>query len=488
MFRWSLPLLLAVFGCNDTDPGTDDTGTPVIDDSSTPKDDTATNDDSTPPDDSDTDDTGTIPIDTAHQAPDTVEDYAVTAWYGDFGDRAGGTVTPVGDISGDGTADLLIGAPLSDAGGAGDLIGRGYIVTPDGGTDEVELDSVPWITGTFLHAHLSWDAGRQIDVNNDGQDDLLVGTFWSAETGALDGSGDLYLGPVTDDPPKYPDVRLRCDEPHATAGLSIESLGDVTADGEDDFAVGSPGSGTVYVVAGNDDWGKGGLLTDIGTRVYGPGSYLGEALLAGDWTGDGVADLTASTSEILDGPATVYVFEGPIGTGDLLSDDASLMIQPTTLVMTATLANAGDTDGDGTNDLAIGLPNDDGGHGAVHIYTSPLGAKPTATFAADLSIGQLGWSMDGVGDTNDDGFDDFAMGAPSPLYGDHRGTLVVQNGPFSGTTTVVASIWIGDTGYDELGWSVAGLGDVNGDGNVDVAVGAPEFGQDAGAVYLLSDW
>jgi hypothetical protein len=96
--------------------------------------------------------------------------------------------------------------------------------------------------------------------------------------------------------------------------------------------------------------------------------------------------------------------------------------------------------------------------------------------------------MDGVGDTNDDGFDDFAMGAPSPLYGDHRGTLVVQNGPFSGTTTVVASIWIGDTGYDELGWSVAGLGDVNGDGNVDVAVGAPEFGQDAGAVYLLSDW
>ena len=485
MFRWSLPLFLATFGCNGTDDGTDDTG-PGVDDSSTPVDDSAPPDDSTPPDDSG-DDSG-IPKDTAHQAPETIEDYDVTAWLGEDGDRAGGTVAPVGDVTGDGTIDLLIGAPLATDSTAGPFAGRAFIVTPDGSaTDEVELDDTLVLGGSFILSHLGWDVGRQLDANSDGQDDLLIGTYWTALTGALDGAGDIYFGPVVD--ADVADIRFLCDEPHAESGLSIESLGDITDDGMDDFAVGSPGSGTVYVVAGDDDWAKLVLLSDSATRVYGAGSYLGEALLGGDWTGDGVADLVASTSQITEGPATVYVIDGPVGTADILAEDAAIQIQPTTLVMKTTLANAGDTDGDGTDDLAVGLPNDVTTHGAVHIYTAPLGDKPVATFEGDLTIGYLGWSMDGIGDTNDDGFDDLAIGAPSPLFGDHRGTVVVQNGPFSGTTTVVASEkWIGVTGYDQLGWSVAGLGDVTGDGDVEVAVSAPEYDQDAGAVYLLSDW
>jgi hypothetical protein len=486
MVRWSLPLLFAAVGCNQGVDERDDTGFPV-DDSSTPTDDTGT-----PPDDSATsaddtgDDSGTIPIDTAHEAPDTVQDYASAIWYGNEADRIGGTLKGVGDVTGDGAIDLLIGAPLSSDGGV-PFFGRAYIVTPDVKEDATELDASDAIPGLFALAHLSWDIAGQIDANDDGNDDLLLGSYWSAYTGALDGAADLYLGPVAGGN-LFPDVRFLCDEPHATSGLSIESLGDITDDGNGDFAVGSPGSGTVYIVPGADDWAKTELLSDIGTRVYGPNSYLGEALLGGDWTGDGVADLAAATSIILEGPATVYVFEGPVGTSDLLLDDAALTIQPTTLVLQTTLANAGDTDGDGTNDLAVGLPTDNDSHGVVDIFTAPLTNKPVATFEGDLSIGQLGLSMDGIGDANGDGYDDLALGAPDPRYGDHRGTVVVENGPFSGTTTVVSSIWIGETGYDELGWSVAGLGDANGDGDVDLAVGAPEFRQDSGAVYLLSGW
>jgi hypothetical protein len=483
MLRWSVPLFLAAFGCNGPDEGTDDSS-PPIDDSDTTDDTGTPVDDSTPPDDT-ADDTGETPIDTAHQAPDTVQDYAGAIWYGTEGDRVGGTLSAVGDVSGDGAIDLLIGAPLSSE--LAPFVGRAYVVTPILEEEETELDSSDAIDGTYPLAHLAWDVGGQIDANNDGHDDLLLGSYWTASTGALDGAGDLYLGPVTK-PGILPDIRFQCDEPHATSGLSIESLGDITDDGADDFAVGSPGSGTVYIVAGDDDWGKFEFLTKRATRVYGPGTYLGEALLGGDWTGDGVADMAAATNQILEGPATVYVFEGPVGTADILTDDAAMAIQPTTLVMQTTLANAGDTDGDGTNDLAVGLPNDVSSHGAVHIYTAPIGAKPTATFEGDLTIGQLGLSMDGIGDANGDGFDDLALGAPSPLFGDHRGTVVVQNGPFSGTTTVAPSIWIGETGYDELGWAVAGLGDANGDGDVDLVVGAPEFRQDSGAVYLLSGW
>jgi hypothetical protein len=495
MLRWSLPLFLAAFGC-DGEEGTDDSSPPV-DDSATTDDTGTPPDDSAPPDDtSGGDDTGGTPIDTAHQPPDTIQDYAAATWYGNQGDRIGGTLKAVGDVSGDGATDLLIGAPLASTKDS-PLYGRAYVVTPDVKEEPTDLDDSDAINGRLVFGdsvyepmpltHLAWDVGGQVDANADGQDDLLLGSFFSWSTGALDGSGDLYLGPVTEGG-IGPDVRFLCDEPHATAGLSIESLGDITDDGADDFAVGSPGSGTVYIVAGDDDWAELEVLTDVGTRVYGPGTYLGEALLGGDWTGDGVADMAAATSQIMEGPATVYVFEGPVGTADILTDDAALSIQPTTLVMLTTLANAGDTDGDGTNDLAVGLPNDVSSHGAVHIYTAPLSDKPSATFEGDATIGQLGWSMDGIGDANGDGFDDLAMGAPSPLFGDHRGTVVVQNGPFSGTTTVLPSIWIGETGYDELGWSVAGLGDANGDGDVDLVAGAPEFRQDSGGVYLLSGW
>jgi hypothetical protein len=484
MVRWSLPLIFAAVACKQGVDERDDTGFPV-DDSSTPPDDTGT-----PPDDSATskddsgDDTGNTPVDTAHEAPDTVQDYASAIWYGNEGDRIGGTLKAVGDVSGDGATDLAIGAPLATTSGA-PFFGRAYIVTPNLSEDPIDLDAGDAINGNFALAHLAWDIGGQLDANHDGQDDLLLGSYLSWATGALDGAGDLYLGPVAGG--AAPDVRFLCDEPHAESGLSVESLGDITDDGADDFAVGSPGSGTVYIVAGDDDWKKAEFLSDIGTRIYGAGTYLGEAMLGGDWTGDGVADLVAGTSQILSGPATVYVFEGPVGTADILPDDAAITIQPTTLVMQLTLANAGDTDGDGTNDLAVGLPNDETTHGAVQLYTS-LTDKAAARFVGDSSIGQLGLSMEGVGDANADGFDDLALGAPSPLFGDHRGTVAVENGPFTGTITVLPSIWIGETGYDELGFSLAGLGDANGDGDVDLAVGAPEFRQDSGGVYLLSGW
>jgi hypothetical protein len=482
MFRWSVPLVLSAIACSSD--GADDTSTLPVDDSATPDDSTPPDDSETPPDDS-ADDSGTVPIDTAHQAPDTVQDEASVIWYGNESERIGGTLANVGDVTGDGGTDLLIGAPLASDATSGPFFGRAYVVSPDVEKEEIELDSADALAGDIYLAHMSWDIAGQLDADDDGQDDLLLGAYWSALTGALDGSAQLYYGPVTD-ATLGPDVRFLCDEPHPASGLSIAALGDVSTDGTDDFAVGSPGSGVVYVVRGDDAWTGFVLLTDSATRVYGPGTYLGEDVLGGDWTGDGVGDLVATTSLVPKGPATVFVMEGPFGMADVLVDDAATSLQPTTLVMDILTFDAGDTDGDGSHDLAVALPTD--GQGSVSLYATPLTNTPMATFVGSTELAQLGHSVAGLGDVNDDGFDDVAMGAPDPRYGDHRGTVVVENGPFTGTISVTPSIWIGEAGYDQLGWAVTGLGDVDGDGNVEMAVGAPEHGQDTGAVYLLSGW
>ncbi len=318
---------------------------------------------------------------------------------------------------------LLIGAPLASDGGI-PFFGRAYVVTPDPKQEVDPLDSSTALNG-FIHlSHLAWDVGGQVDVNEDGQDDLLLGSYWSAATGALDGSGrPLLRARDRGDARTGRPLPLRRAAPES--GLSLASLGDVTDDGTDDFAVGSPGSGTVYVVGGDADWAGFVLLSDSATRIAGPGTDMGQDILGGDWTGDGVGDVVTASYQVVEGPASVHLFEGPFDTSDVLQEDAlAVIIADDACHDRSTLADAGDTDGDGDRDLAVGLPND--GQGSVQIYMTPLTDKPEATFVGGAALGQLGLDMDGLGDTNGDGFEDLAIGAPSPLYGDHRGTVVVD--------------------------------------------------------------
>jgi hypothetical protein len=174
------------------------------------------------------------------------------------------------------------------------------------------------------------------------------------------------------------------------------------------------------------------------------------------------------------------------------------------------VASCGDLDGDGNCDIAVGATGDDDGggrRGAVYIlFLNSNGTVKSHQKISDLSGSfsgtlddddQFGSAVANIGDLDNDGVTDLAVGA----YGDqdgggnYRGAVWVL---FMNTNGTVASHQkISDTqggfnatldDYDSFGWSIAALGDLNGDGNEDIAVGAEQDddgGSARGAVHML---
>lgn len=163
---------------------------------------------------------------------------------------------------------------------------------------------------------------------------------------------------------------------------------------------------------------------------------------------------------------------------------------------------AGDVNGDGLGDVVVGAPtaNPGGrmGAGSSYVVFGPLprtgldlGALGTRGFRMDgVAVSDnSGYSVAGAGDVNGDGVGDLVVGAPTSVMG--RGhAYVVLGGKATADVDLGA---LGARGFTitgasvpaEAGWTVAGVGDVNGDGIDDVAVGAVLEGMGDGAAYVV---
>ncbi|MCD6418248.1 FG-GAP repeat protein, partial [bacterium] len=148
----------------------------------------------------------------------------------------------------------------------------------------------------------------------------------------------------------------------------------------------------------------------------------------------------------------------------------------------------GDFDGDGIDDIAVGAPmtkiyGEPYPRGAVYVYLAGDFSAPAMMINGLSSGDQMGISLDCAGDFNGDGYDDLLAGANVV---DHIGAAYIFfGGPdFDDVPDVVFG---GENPYDNFGYSSAGLGDINGDGYDDVAVGAlynDERGWRTGRVYI----
>ncbi|MFT7617366.1 MAG: hypothetical protein ACI97A_001002 [Planctomycetota bacterium] len=154
----------------------------------------------------------------------------------------------------------------------------------------------------------------------------------------------------------------------------------------------------------------------------------------------------------------------------------------------ASLEGIEDVNGDGVRDILVGAPFDDSGGpgaGAVHVI-SGLDQSTLYVLTGATPFVEFGRSISNLGDVNGDGVSDFVVGAPFDQW----------NGVAGGTVRVVSGIdgqvlftFGATTPGDRLGESVDGVGDVNGDGIPDLALGAPgndDFDEAAGAVYVRS--
>lgn len=150
-------------------------------------------------------------------------------------------------------------------------------------------------------------------------------------------------------------------------------------------------------------------------------------------------------------------------------------------------APAGDVNGDGHDDLIVGAPLDDSAGtdaGRAAVYSGSDGSvlfQFNGAGAGDL----FGFSCAGAGDVNGDGHDDLLVGAPQTnVSGGHGYARLL-----SGADGSVLRTLTGAAAGDRFGATVAGAGDLNGDGKDDVLVGAPQNdsgGNDAGSVTAFS--
>lgn len=219
----------------------------------------------------------------------------------------------------------------------------------------------------------------------------------------------------------------------------------------------------------------------------------------GDVDGDGVPDLAVGACCDDEGDelrnnnsGAVYVIHLPVsGTRSLFASDATLLGE-SSVNYASFPAGAGDVDGDGVGDLLVGAPgafapmDADAGMGvelagAAYLVLGPVqGVRmlegADARFYGMDPNGGLGGALDGVGDLDGDGFDDIAIGGPRVDAGfTDNGALYLFYGPVTGrlTTDDADATIVGASGQARLGSSVSGVGDLNGDGRPDFMVGAP---------------
>ncbi|MFY2556007.1 M12 family metallopeptidase [Corallococcus terminator] len=363
------------------------------------------------------------------------------------------------DVNGDGFADLVVGAPDED-------VGTGL----DQGAVSIVLGSATGLgaAGLWLHRDVSgvedktgpgdhFGAAVAVgDFNGDCFADVAVGVPGDDVNGIVDaGSVHIFLGSAqgvdsNTDKVLHQNSTGVPDSAEAFDGFGTTlTVGDFNGDGYDDLAVGVP----------SEDYGSSALDSGLVTVLYGSSSGL---------TGTGAQSWSQASAQVLEVTETGDGFGSALATGDF--------------------------NGDGFDELAVGVPSEDEDTvenvGAVNVLFGSLDGLtstgnqlwlPGSDGVPGVASTELRFgSALAAGDFNGDGRSELAIGAPGQMVGfmAGAGAVTVLRGGASGLHSTGAIAWSQDSaGISDVAEEADGLGaalvaeDFDGDGHVDLAIG-----------------
>ena len=315
----------------------------------------------------------------------------------------------------------------------------------------------------------------------------------------------------------------------AEFGRSVSNAGDINADGLDDYIVGAPNEDKAYVIFGNKAATNPDLsVEDIqGTKGFviesqdSSSDNLGfSASTLGDFNGDGIDDFIVGAFqdeglfEATGDPnidhnynnGAAYIIYGKDSGYDASLDINNLNGSNGFAVyginsgdrIGYAVSGGGDINGDGFDDAIIGAPNDNGINVSNREGASYILFGNQSVFQPEISLADLdgrngfrivgavarnysGFSVSNAGDVNGDGFSDILIGADNVnvlgeptylIYGNANGFAPeIDLGTLDGVNGFVIINQSAD--QERPGRSVAGIGDINGDGFDDLLMGAP---------------
>jgi hypothetical protein len=325
----------------------------------------------------------------------------------------------------------------------------------------------PWSAARYFV--VGQDLALNRDLNGDGYADFLVGARYSSAKVEMAGQAFVYLGGPT--LPSRPALVINSDIPTDCLGGAVALAGDVNGDGFGDFLVRT--NGRVLVFYG------GPVLKDQPDITFtAVGADLDNVVGCGDLNGDGYDDIAYGALDVAPQPdvyqpARVEIHFG--GPAMATSQSLVLLGEDHPDFFGSSLAAAGDVNGDGYPDLVVGAQQAALGSGRARIYFGgpQMDATPDVILdrptdpSAPIYFGSV---VAGVGDVNGDGFPDVAVGAPDgDRYPAPPGAVYVYyGGPSPHTTPDV--VLPGFNRGDLFGRAVVSAGDLNHDGYADIAV------------------
>jgi hypothetical protein len=472
-------------------------------------------------------------------SPSGLLDRPSLAWANQDANDAGGSFgrhLSIGDLDGDGMADLIVSHFAYDAGNSDQhgairvYRGRALPGTPITAFTAVKPADFEF-EGTEGFDQVGWRSALGL-VNGDAILDLVIGSPGDELMGGPGSAGTVrvFYGRQGQLPDVVPSLEIGGALANDRFGITADVLGDQNGDGVAELIVMAQSAddygrdyGVPYVVSSAAGLAPLEMPSEAGGMRFGFGGDL-----IGDVNGDGFEDAVvsapyAATNALGVRAGTVHLYLGSAtGLSSVPAVDLNAFRELSSNDFAGwSVSRAGDFDGDGRDDFAVlarfeDLPLtfdtavfapeaactvDRSNAGAVYVFRGTAGAMPAEPSFIYYGpfAGQGMQALSGGFDYDGDGFDDLIVGSVDwdrAGAANCGGVALVRGRPADPGNRIVAIcasdfVFLGSAANDNLGRSVTPIGDVDGDGCDDLAAGAPseDLGEtNQGTVRVFYGW